>query len=307
MTIGGQVTGVISIQSLEREHAFDQDHLRLLSTVASQAAVAIENAKLYAERTHAWQEAKDEAIAAERERIEAEKWAYLGRVAGSLAHRIGNKGGMIRLCVQDLEELLASLDLQGNTLLEATEYLDTIRRNNRYLLSLSNFLFKPRKAMEETRDRTDVHKYLEDALKYAEIPAGVQVERHFENNLLPVLGNKYLVEVFLELIINGVEAVEPAPEKNLSITTAQADKQWIEICFRDTGPGIAPEDKDFVFELFAQASDKKLSEEGHQGFGLWWVRMFLREIGGDVSVESEPGRGSTFIVRLPVAEAQSER
>ncbi|MBN1660623.1 MAG: GAF domain-containing protein [Anaerolineae bacterium] len=302
MIVHGRVVGVISIQSLEYEYAFDQGHVTVLRAIANQVAVAVENARLYEQRTEAWQQAQKEAAVAERQRAEAEKWAYLGKIAGSLAHRIGNKGGMIRLCVQDLEALISELDLPHDTFIEVTEHLDTIRRNNQYLLKLSNFLFKPRKAIEETRGEVDVRYYLDDALKYADLPADVRVERQYEAGLPLVRGNKYLVEVFLELVVNAVDAMKFCSDKVLSITASRANEQFVDVRVHDSGPGIGPLDQQFIFELFAQASEGKLADEGHQGFGLWWVRVFLWEIGGDIWLESEPGSGCTFTVHLPVAE-----
>ena len=88
MIVQGRVIGMISIQSLEQEHAFDQGHVELLSAVANQAAVAIENARLYQETRRLYQEARGEAIA-------AKQLATLGTAMAALRHRINNTFNVI--------------------------------------------------------------------------------------------------------------------------------------------------------------------------------------------------------------------
>ncbi len=304
MMVAGRVAGVISIQSLKQECAFDEDQQKLLSTVANQAAVAIENAKLYdemekriEEQTRAW---KTEEL----RRLEAEQWAYLGQIAGSLAHRVGNKGGMIRLCVKELKEHLDSHQIQDA---EIVDLVDTIERNNNYLLKLSDFLFRPQQGTREKLDKADVRYYLEDALRYANIPESVEIERKYAEHLPLVWGHKYLVEAFVEIIVNAISAMQSSAAKKLAIATTVEDN-WVKVRFSDTGRGIPPEDLDTIFELFARSSDQDLSEEsplgweGHRGFGLWWVKTFLRAIKGEIQIEDTSVRGTTLAVRLRAVE-----
>jgi signal transduction histidine kinase len=249
------------------------------------------------ERTKNWR-------AEEHKRLEAEQWAYLGKIAGSLAHRIGNKGGMIRLCVLDLDEYFERIGLRDDWI---QDQLHTIMRSNQYLLSLADFLFKPQKATTERMEKSDVLHYLEDALRYADVPKEVEISLSHAEHLPLICGNKYLVEAFLELIANAIDAMQSSPERKLSISVI-AEGSLVEIHFTDTGPGMPTEDEELAFELFARGTDKKLSEEGHhQGFGLWWVRTFLRNINGDVWYKSLPGKGTTFFVRLPAAEGNDEQ
>ncbi len=68
---------------------------------------------------------------------------------------------------------------------------------------------------------------------------------------------------------------------------------------RDTGIGIAPRDLEHIFELFWQAASSLTREVGGTGLGLAVAQRLARMIGGDITVESEPGKGSTFTVTLP--------
>lgn len=73
---------------------------------------------------------------------------------------------------------------------------------------------------------------------------------------------------------------------------------WIEVRIQDDGPGIAPEHRERIFEPFFST---KPPEHG-TGLGLWTLRSTVIGMGGTVAVDSEPGKGATFIVRLPVRQ-----
>ena len=173
-------------------------------------------------------------------------------------------------------------------------------------MKLSDYLFKPQKATKEGVEKTDVKLYLKDALRYVEKPSDVRVrEPDFKADLPNVLGNKYLVEVFVELIVNAFDALTSSEmqEKELDISINQNDNH-VEVKFEDNGPGLPPNSEKVIFELFSSMSEKKLSQDGHHGFGLWWVNTFLKDIGGKLRYEGAPGKGAIFIVELPLAEEQ---
>jgi signal transduction histidine kinase len=84
-------------------------------------------------------------------------------------------------------------------------------------------------------------------------------------------------------------------------------RDWITIAVTDTGIGMTPEQMGKLFQEFSQASSTTASKYGGTGLGLVISRRFCQMMGGDITVESEPGHGSTFTIRLPrIVEAPKE-
>jgi hypothetical protein len=79
----------------------------------------------------------------------------------------------------------------------------------------------------------------------------------------------------------------------------ESGRDWITIAIADTGIGMTPEQMNKLFQEFSQASSTTASKYGGTGLGLAISKRFCQMMGGDITVESEPGRGSTFTIRVP--------
>jgi signal transduction histidine kinase len=79
----------------------------------------------------------------------------------------------------------------------------------------------------------------------------------------------------------------------------ESGRDWVTIAVADTGIGMTPEQMGKLFQEFSQASSSTASKYGGTGLGLVISRRFCQMMGGDITVASEPGRGSTFTIRLP--------
>ena len=102
---------------------------------------------------------------------------------------------------------------------------------------------------------------------------------------------------FRNLIENAISAMNG---NGSILIQGAALPEWVEISITDSGPGIAPEFHNQIFELnFSRTA----AHPGKLGFGLWWVKTLMTRLGGSVTVESDGDHGTTFRLRLPTAEA----
>ncbi len=113
-----------------------------------------------------------------------------------------------------------------------------------------------------------------------------------------------LQQILSNLLSN---AVKFTPEGGRVLLKAEADGGDLVLTVADTGVGIAPEDQDLVFEKFRQAGNPLTREHAGTGLGLSIVRELCKLLGGEVALQSDLGRGSTFTVRLPLQRSEEPR
>jgi signal transduction histidine kinase len=113
-----------------------------------------------------------------------------------------------------------------------------------------------------------------------------------------------LQQILSNLLSN---AIKFTPEGGRVILKAESEMQQLVLTVTDTGVGIAPEDQELVFEKFRQSGNPLTREHAGTGLGLSIVRELSKLLGGEVSLQSELGRGSTFTVRLPLQLSQEPR
>jgi signal transduction histidine kinase len=117
--------------------------------------------------------------------------------------------------------------------------------------------------------------------------------RRFRQSLTNLVGNA------CRYTYNGTVTIEVSQE-------TRAGRDWIAVAVEDTGIGIAPEDQARIFEPFVQVENSVAHAHGGTGLGLAISRKVCRLLGGDISLESQPGKGSRFTMRLPVSLASEE-
>lgn len=240
----------------------------------------------------------------QRQLAEQEKIATVGMLAAGVAHEINNPLDGLQNCLRRIVNdptNTAQIERYAGLMTASLSHIGTVVRQ---LLDLSH-----------KRDRQlrplSIHDVLHEAVALA--VAGrqgreVEIEWHLADELPPVLADwQNMVQVFLNLTLNAFHAmpsggrlvVRTAPDTEL----AAAEEGGVMIELTDTGCGITPEIRARIFEPFFTTS----ADGTGTGLGLTVSRNLIIEHGGEIEVESEPGRGTTFRVRLPRHFASQQR
>ena len=143
-----------------------------------------------------------------------------------------------------------------------------------------------------------------DRARTAAVAKGIEIASGGDD--ATVLGDEdLLVTAVRNLLDNAVAYSEPGTRVGVGVTV-RADDGVVEIAVVDQGIGIPPEAQERVFERFYRVDPARSRDTGGTGLGLSIVKHVVADHGGVVSVWSEPGRGSTFTVRLPLARRTEE-
>ncbi|MEW6397897.1 MAG: ATP-binding protein, partial [Bacillota bacterium] len=234
---------------------------------------------------------EDEAGAREEEERlrRAERLAALGELASTIAHEIRNPVTIVAGCLELLGPRAGDREFVAETARIATEELGRINRTVNALLDFARFA-------EPHLTNTDVNQVLRRATALVRDYARSQhVQVTEEYGDLPSLSADpdHLQQAFLNLLINAVQAMPGGGTLGVR-TSCRQGSQFVRVEITDTGEGIKREDQDRVFNMFFT------TRTGGTGLGLALVHRIVDEHGGMVEFESEPGRGTSFVVHLPV-------
>ncbi len=249
-------------------------------------------------------------------RLQAEKLASIGLLAAGVAHEINNPAafvlaniealaGHMRLIEEKLRDLpdgvasrlgLSDQLFEANAILqESKEGMARIHRIVRDLAAFSH-------ADEDTIVPIDVNTAVESALSMLrnELKYRAQVERGLTATRMVQASAPRLGQVFLNLILNAAQALDEADAKRNRVRVRTFDQGAnVVIEISDNGPGIQAEILPRIFESFFTTKPRGMGT----GLGLPISLGIVRGLGGEIVVESRPGEGATFRVRLPAGDA----
>ncbi len=244
-----------------------------------------------------------EAIVAERTRelrasqeklIHAERLAVMGKFASGIAHEIRNPLGVIDSSVYYLKLLLQDADE------ETRQQLDRIKLNVTKCTTIIQNLQNLTKMKAPQKVRLDIAAAIADGLAGAQVPQDVKIVQQVAAGELWVDADReQLVMVFKNIVTNAIQAMQYAG--TLWVTAGRTGDGEIEVTFEDSGPGIAPEHLEQLFQPFFSTKEKGF------GVGLPICKMIIEKHGGTLEAQSEAGQGATFSVRLPIAETKNNR
>jgi signal transduction histidine kinase len=222
--------------------------------------------------------------------MRSEKLAALGRLSAEIAHEVNNPLQPIMNCLESaIEDIESNLPVDPEDLRLA---LSEAARLKRMVTRLLDFARPDTGGIVET----DLLKLIQEVL--ALIHKKLELT-HIEviENLHPVppihANPDQLRQVFLNLIINAIDAMMQN-EKGVLEVTLYADKQFVYIRVRDNGTGIPEEQINRIFDPFFS------TKEGGSGLGLTVTHTIVEAQGGNIDVKSQIGKGTEFIIRLPI-------
>jgi signal transduction histidine kinase len=265
------------------------DDEQLLKIVASQVAIAVENARLYEGVTRKMGELRE----TQAQLVQAAKLAAIGEMAAQVAHEINNPlTSVLGFASLLVEQLPSDSALHADASLIVTE-ASRARDIVRDLLDFS----RQRPFFPQT---TDLNCVLRQAVGLVRLQGviPVTIEERYAADLPPVeVDPARMKQVFLNILNNAVQAM---PGGGLLIVQTHASADDVAVVLSDTGPGIAPELLQRIFEPFFTTK----SEVNGTGLGLAVSQGIVRQHGGSIEVVSQVGKGSTFTIRLPRPAAQ---
>ena len=315
----GQVIG--AIETLNKENGpFDQEDLRLLTSLAAPAATAIENARLY-------EQAQQELT--ERKRVEAaleEERALLARRVAERTADLSAANVELARAARLKDEFLASMSHELRTPLTAVLGMSDVLTaeiygplNEKQLHSVQSIESSGRHLLSLITDILDLSKIEADKLDLriglvsvaAVCQASLQLIKQSANKKQITVSSKLdqsattlqaderrLKQILVNLLSNAVKFTPEGGEIGLEVEGDPAH-HLIHFIVWDKGIGIAPEDKPRLFQPFVQLDSSLSRQYTGTGLGLALVRRMAEIHGGSVSLETELGRGSRFTISLP--------
>ncbi|MEW6731683.1 MAG: response regulator [Acidobacteriota bacterium] len=320
-----QLFGMLYVESYTKHHNFNYAALRIIQGLANQAAIALENARLYTElknKNHELAELNDQL-----KKLDQLKSNFLNIATHELRTPISIVLGYNMMLRNDMGDGLSA---------EQAELLDESIVNCRRLIQLINSMLDISRIESGKLNiniaANDIRRCIDSAVKLLREPLrakqiNLKVQMPSQLPLLPFDAER-LQQVFINLIDNAIKFSHPggaitiraALKKSSSrtVTTlaqgspaglATFDEQVLEVSVEDTGVGVPAEEQALIFEEFVQSSNKPLQSDclPGSGLGLAIAKKIIAAHEGKIWVESQLNKGCKFIFHLPINSKQNHQ
>jgi signal transduction histidine kinase len=320
----GAVVGLLTAGSKRSGMFYTAGDAAFLRALAFQAATALQNAASYetvvelnarleervVERTAQLEasnrdlgSALDDLRQAQVQLVQSEKMASLGRLVAGVAHEINNPVSFIATSVSPLRRRLeraaeAAPEPVQKMLREAEDIVDIMARGAERTAAIVKDLRSFSRLGEAARKAVDLHEGLEVSLRLLESRWRERVTVHRDFGDLPAVecDPGQVNQVFMNVLSNACDAI--SAQGNVWVTTRRNGSS-VEVAIRDDGGGMPPEVMTRIFDPFFTTKDVG----GGTGLGLAISHGVITGHGGTIDVESAPGVGTTFRIRLPIGPA----
>lgn len=252
-------------------------------------------ARSFNDMTRQLLQARERMEDASRKLVQHEKLASIGRMAATIAHEIRNPLTSVKLNIQKLAEEEGVAEALKPHLGLSLEGIDQIER---FIKELLNFTRVPELSLE----RWPVEQIVEESLKMVRdvlAAKGIVVEKTCAAGLPPVLadGDK-LRQVFLNVLRNAHEALDAGGRISVACDKVDDGRRLkVRVRITDNGPGVPDRDRPNIFEPFYTTKPSGF------GLGLANARKIIEQHNGTITLGRKRGRGSVFIILIPVEEA----
>ncbi|OGP54315.1 MAG: hypothetical protein A2162_12835 [Deltaproteobacteria bacterium RBG_13_52_11b] len=226
--------------------------------------------------------------------IRSEKMAALGQLSAGIAHEIRTPLTSIKIFIQSLAK---EIDLDENQKEDFRIVMREIDRMNENITRFLNFA-RPEEPLFQAINVATLVKDAMNLLAAKLKSSGIHLDISLPEEHPPVEGDpKQLAQVFLNLLLNAVEAMPQGGTLTIrSVVKVNPDshQDLLQLVIKDTGHGVREKDRPYVFDPFFT------TKEGGTGLGLSIVYSIVQKHNGRIEVESELGKGSSFILSLPI-------
>nr|MBC7244593.1 response regulator [Chloroflexota bacterium] len=286
LVVKGERIGVLGLGKGRNKPVFVRSDLELLWVLASQVAIAIQNARLFTRLRSAYEQLKE---------LDQLKSEFISTVSHELRSPLHSISGYVQLL------------LDGKAPDEATqkECLEIVYRQTQHLTNLINDLLDASR-MESAHfvlQKEPVQMYIVaqeviDELQALADQAQITLASKLPPDLPVVLGDKERLKQVIRNLIHN--AIKFTPKKGHVTISAKLEKRWLVTSVQDDGIGIPAGALPHMFERFYQVDGSNTRRVGGTGLGLYICKQIVTAHGGEIWVESEVGKGSTFSFSLPL-------
>lgn len=287
----GRTFGALAIYAPDAR-SLDSEELALLNDLVSDVAFGASALRARAERSRMTAQL-----------MQADRLVAMGTLAAGVGHEINNPLSYVLTGVEALADLVAQGEVGPSQAAEARGVLREVRQGLDRIRQAVRDLKLFSRGDEEARRPVELRGVLEGTLHMAsnDIRHRARLVRQYGPAPRVLASEARLGQIFLNLVVNASQAIrDGAADENLIRVSTRTDARgWAVTEIEDTGAGISCEDQARIFEPFF--TTKPLGEG--TGLGLAICRNLVEAMGGEIAVESAPGRGSVFRVSLPPAPA----